>query len=195
MSPMTETSLADMKAGFPSAPEPIQGNPNLQSLIKLLFHVCCCAQMHCLPASEVMNLLFCTCPRNVYGFFTADLFPTNFAPFPPVIDRVSNYTGCTDDTDHTSKCAKHALDKETRADIVTTNAALTNFFTDALSLQALTSFQQRCLCKLNIVFVDMFEWFVGHYASEVETEVILIRHPGLSSQVPIVRSIFHLINP
>jgi hypothetical protein len=29
-----------------------------------------------------MNLLFCTCPRDVYGFFTADPYPTNFAPFP-----------------------------------------------------------------------------------------------------------------
>jgi len=116
-----------------------------------------------LPASKAMNLLFCACPENVYGFFTADPYPTNFAPFPPVIDKVPDYTGCVDDNDCVLKCAKHALNKKTRADIVTMNAALTNVFLDALSSQEHTSFQQRCLQEPNIVFVDMFEWFVGHY--------------------------------
>ncbi len=158
-----ETFLVDMKAGFPSAPKPIQGIPNLQSLIKLLFHLCRCAQTHRLPASKAMNLLFCACPENVYGFFTADPYPTNFAPFPPVIDKVPDYTGCVDDNDCVLKCAKHALNKKTRADIVTMNAALTNVFLDALSSQVCASFQQRCLCEQNIIFLDMFEWFVGHY--------------------------------
>jgi hypothetical protein len=150
---MTETFLADIKAGFPSAPETIQGIPNLQSLIKLLFHLCCCAQTHCSPASEAMNLLFYACPRNVYGFYTADPYPTNFAPLTPVFDEVPDYTGCV----------KHALNKKTRADIFTMNAALTDVFLDALSLQVQASFLQHCLCEPNIVFVDMFEWFVGHY--------------------------------
>jgi hypothetical protein len=44
MSTMTETTISDMKAGFPPLPEPIQGIPTLQSLIELLFHLCCCAQ-------------------------------------------------------------------------------------------------------------------------------------------------------
>jgi hypothetical protein len=158
-----ETSLADMKAGFPSAPKPIQGIPNLQSLIELLFHLCHCAQTHRSPASEAMNLLFCACPRNIYGFFTADLYPTNFAPFLPMVDKVLDYTGCVDENERASKHAKHALDKKTRADIVTMNAALTDVFFDALSLQVCTSFQQHCLRELNIVFVDMFEWFVRHY--------------------------------
>jgi hypothetical protein len=152
-----------MKAGLSSAPKPIQGIPHLQSLIQLLFHLCCWAQTHCLPASEVMNLLFCTCPRNVYGFFTADPYPTNFAPFSPMVDEVPDHMGCVDENDHASKCAKHALDKKTRADIVTMNAALTDVFLDTLSLQVGASFQQHCLCKPNIVFDDMFEWFVGQY--------------------------------
>jgi hypothetical protein len=153
---MTGTSLADMKA-FPSAPEPIQGIPNLQ-----LFHLCYCAQMHRSPASEAMNLLFCACPRNVYSFLTADPYPTNFAPFPPVIDKVPDYMGSVDDKDHSSKCTKHALNKKTRADIITMNAALTNVFLDALSSQVHALFQQRRLPELNILFVDIFEWFVGH---------------------------------
>jgi hypothetical protein len=110
-----------------------------------------------------MNLLFCTCPENVYGFFTADPYPTNFAPLPSVIDKVPDYTGCVDDNDCASKHAKHALDKKKRADIVTMNAALTDVFLDALSSQVCASFQQRHLCEPNISFIDMFEWFDGHY--------------------------------
>jgi hypothetical protein len=122
--------------------------------------------MHHLPASEVMNLLFFACPRNVYGFFTADPYPTNFAPFPPVVDEVPDYTRCVDENEHALKRAKHALDKKTRADIVTMNAALTNVFLDVLSLQVCASFQQRHLHELSIVFVNMCEWFLRHYGKK-----------------------------
>jgi hypothetical protein len=114
-----------------------------------------------------MNLLFCASPESVYGFFTADPYPTDFPPFPPTIDEVSDYMGCVDDKDCALKHAKHALNKKTRADIVTMNAALTDVFLDALSSQVHASFQQRCLRKPNIVFVDMFEWFVGHYGKTI----------------------------
>jgi hypothetical protein len=110
-----------------------------------------------------MNLLFCACPENVYGSFTADLYLTNFAPFLLVIGKVPDYMGCIDYKDCTSKRTKHALTKKTRADIVTMNAALANIFLNALSSQVHASLQQHCLCKLNIVFVNMFEWFVGNY--------------------------------
>jgi hypothetical protein len=80
-----------------------------------------------------------------------------------MIDKVPDYTGCIDDNNHASKCAKHALDKKTRADVLIMNDALTDVFFDVLSLQVHASFQQRCLRKPNIVFVNMFEWFVRHY--------------------------------
>ncbi len=57
MSALTETSLTDMKAAFPPAPDLIQGIPTLQSLIELLFLMCCYAQMHRSPASKKINLL------------------------------------------------------------------------------------------------------------------------------------------
>ncbi len=96
MSTAMETSLAGMKAGFPFLPKPIQGIPTLESVIELLFHMCCSAQTHRSPTSDTMNLLFCTCPRPVYVFFTADTYPDAFAPFPPVVDKVLDYTACTD---------------------------------------------------------------------------------------------------
>jgi hypothetical protein len=36
-------------------------------------------------------------------------------------------------------------------------------FLEALSLQVRASFLQRYLCKLNIILVNMFMWFVDHY--------------------------------
>jgi hypothetical protein len=44
------------------------------------------------------------------------------------------------------------------------NAALTNIFLDTLSLQVHITFQQRHLCKPNIVFANIFLWFVDHYS-------------------------------
>jgi hypothetical protein len=43
------------------------------------------------------------------------------------------------------------------------NTALTNVFLEAMSSQVRASFQQRRLHKPNIVFVDLFLWFVNQY--------------------------------
>jgi hypothetical protein len=59
--------------------------------------------------------------------------------------------------------AMHAINKKTLADIITMNTTLANNFLKALSKQVCASFLQRHLCKPNIVFVDMFMWFVDHY--------------------------------
>ena len=58
----------------------------------------------------------------------------------------------------------HARDKKTRADIVTMNTALANVFLEAMSSQVHASFQQCRLHKPNIVFVDLFLWFVEQYS-------------------------------
>jgi hypothetical protein len=59
--------------------------------------------------------------------------------------------------------ATHTQDKKTQADIVTINTALADIFLEAMSTQVRTSFQQRHLCKPNIIFVDLFLWFVNQY--------------------------------
>ena len=101
-----------------------------------------------------MNLLFCVCPRPIYRFFTADVYPDAFAPIPPVADKVTDYTSCTNKNDRATNCARHALDKKTRADIITMNAALTDVFLDAVLVGVRTAFQQRRLHEPNIVFVE-----------------------------------------
>ena len=79
-----------------------------------------------------MILLFYACPRPIYGFFTADAYPDAFEAIPPVVDKVPDYAKCTDKNDHTTTCTKHALNKKTRADIITMNTALTDVFLDAI---------------------------------------------------------------
>jgi hypothetical protein len=43
------------------------------------------------------------------------------------------------------------------------NTALVKVFLEAMSSQVCTSFQQQRLCEPNIVFVDLFLWFVNQY--------------------------------
>ncbi len=76
---------------------------------------------------------------------------------------VPDYTECTNNNKRAIVNVMHAIDKKMQADIVTMNTTLANIFLEALSLQVRASFLQWRLCKPNIVFVDMFVWFVNHY--------------------------------
>jgi hypothetical protein len=108
MSTMTETTLLNMKVGFPPLPKPILGILTLQSLIELLFHLCHCAQTHQSLASTTMNLLFCAAPRDVYAFLTTEAYPDAIAPFPPKVPNVPDYTACIDNNDRATVCVMHA---------------------------------------------------------------------------------------
>jgi hypothetical protein len=113
MSTMMETSPRGHENGISKAPEPIQGIPTLQSLIELLFHLCCCTQTQRSPASATMNLLFCAAPPEVYAFLTAEAYPAAFAPFPPIVPDVPNYTACTNNNERTTVKATHVINKKT----------------------------------------------------------------------------------
>ena len=161
MSTMTETSLMDMKIGFPQAPEPTQGIPTLQSLIELLFHLCHCMQTQRSPVTATMKLLFCAAPPDVYAFLTAEAYPATFVPFLPTVPDVPNYTACTNNNECATVKATHTINKKMWVVIVTMNTALANIFLNALSSQVRASFlQQR---KPDIVFINMFVWFVNRY--------------------------------
>jgi hypothetical protein len=82
MSALMEISLTSMKIAFPTAPEPVQGIPMLQSLIELMLHMCWCIQTHKMPASKDMNMLFCAAALDLYAFFTKEAYPKEFFPFP-----------------------------------------------------------------------------------------------------------------
>jgi hypothetical protein len=132
MSTMLETTLLDMKAGFPPLPKPIKVIPTLQSLIELLFHLCRCAQTQRSLASVTMNLLFCAAPCNVYAFLTTKAYPDAFAPFSHKVPDVPNCTTCVDNNGRTTFRATHAQDKKMQADIVTMNTALADVILEAM---------------------------------------------------------------
>jgi hypothetical protein len=111
-----------------------------------------------------MNLLFCTAPCNVYAFLTTEVYPDTFAPFPPRVADVPNYTARTNNNNHATAKATHAREKKTRADIITMNTALADVFLKAMLVQV-RAFQQRRLREPNIVFVDIFLWFVKQYST------------------------------
>ena len=102
-----------------------------------------------------MNLLFCACPCPIYWLFTTDGYPDAFVPIPPAVNKVPDYTSCTNKNDCTITCARHALDKKTRVDIITMNAAPTNVFLDSVSAGFRAAFQQQRLHKPSIVFVNV----------------------------------------
>ncbi len=110
-----------------------------------------------------MNLLFCAAPCNVYVFLTTEAYPSAFAPFPPEVPDVPNYTACVDINNCATVCATHAQDKKMEADIITMNTALANIVLEAMSSQVHASFQQRRLHKPNIVFANLFLWFINQY--------------------------------
>ncbi len=110
-----------------------------------------------------MNLLFCAAPHDVYAFLTTQAYPNAFAPFPPKVANVPNYTACVDNNDRAAVCLMHARDKKMQADIITMNTALANVFLEVMSSQVRASFQQQRLCKPNIVFVNLFLGFANQY--------------------------------
>ncbi len=97
---------------------------------------------------------------------TAEAYPDRrFAPLPPVVNDVLDFTLCTDKNERATLKIRHAIDMKTRADIITMNAALTNVFLSLLSTGVRASYQQQCLQQPNIIFVELFDWFVAQYGT------------------------------
>ena len=113
-----------------------------------------------------MNLLFCACPKAIYPFFMAEAYPDEtYVPIPPLIDNVPDYSVCANDNECATVKAQHAILSTTCADIITMKVALIDIFLSLLSSGVRASFQQQCLQMPNIIFVDLFNWFVNKYGT------------------------------
>ena len=128
MSALSETSLTNMKASFPAAPDPIQGIPTLASLINLMLHICQCLQTQKTPASATMNMLFYAVSPGLYSFFKQDAYPADYFPFPDEVDSVLDFSACNLDNEHETLKATNTRDQKTRADIFKMNATLSDVF-------------------------------------------------------------------
>jgi hypothetical protein len=105
-----------------------------------------------------MNLLFCACPVDIYGFFTSETYPdATYTPIPAVVDDVPDYTACTNKNKCSTVKARHAILSTTCADIITMNVTLVNVFLNLLSSSVRASYQQRHFQQPNVIFVELFD--------------------------------------
>jgi hypothetical protein len=79
------------------------------------------------------------------------------------VPDIPDFSTCTDENERATARAMYALAKKTQANIITMNIALADIFLECLSSQVHASFQQQHLRKPNLIFIDMFLWFVNHY--------------------------------
>jgi hypothetical protein len=151
MSALMETSLTSMKTAFPTAPEPVQEIPTLQSLIELMLHMCWCAQTHKTPTSKDMNMLFCAAAPDLYAFFKKEAYPKELFPFPKEVEEVPDFKNCTNNNQRETLKSMQALAKKTRVDIVTINAALSDVFLANLPKLICDGYDPICMGLLNTV--------------------------------------------
>jgi hypothetical protein len=156
MSALTEASLTSIKTAFPTAPTPIHGIPTLSSLINLMMHMCHCLQTQKTPASATMNILFLAAAPDLYYYFTNEIYPSSYFPFPKEVDNVPDFSSCTSDNERKSLKATHTRNQKTRADIVTMNAALSNVFLANLPKAICETYEPIRMKQPNTVFLHMF---------------------------------------
>jgi hypothetical protein len=110
-----------------------------------------------------MNMLFCASSPGLYSFFTTEVYPSNFFPFPNEVDAVPDFSTCNSDNEHETLKATNARDRKTRADIVTMNAALSDVFLTNLPKAIRETYEPIRMKQPNTVFLHMFDWFITKY--------------------------------
>ena len=163
MSTTNETSLTSMKAAFPAVPDPIQGIPTLASLNNLMLYICRYSHTQKTLASATMNMLFCAASPDLYSFFTTELYPMAYFPFPKEVNAVPDFSACMSDNERETLNTTNARDCKTRADIVTMNAALSNVFLTNLPKAICETYKPICMKEPTTVFLHMFNWFIIKY--------------------------------
>ena len=85
------TSVANMKANFPTKPSGVIGKPNLQELIHILQYIMMCAQTHKSSISPDMNLLYLAVPPEIYAQYTQEEYLIQHYPTPANVPIVPDY--------------------------------------------------------------------------------------------------------
>jgi hypothetical protein len=92
-----------------------------------------------------------------------EAYPASFLPFPPEVDTAPNFSSCTSDNERETLKATNACNQKTRADIITMNAALSDFFLAILPKAICKTYEPICMKQPNTVFLHMFDWFINKY--------------------------------
>ena len=124
------TSVADMKANFPTKPSGIIGKPNLQELVRILQYIMMCAQTHKSSISPDMNLLYLAVPPEIYAQYTQEAYPNAHYPTPADVPIVPDYAMAQDDNDRARITAENAAAVKRREDVINMHNALADTFLD-----------------------------------------------------------------
>ena len=117
-----ETSSTNMCAGFPTPPEPTLGSPNLFILNNLLQYICKCMQMHKSTISKKMNLLYVAVDPSLYTHYsTGKAYPSTNYPFPRDVNKVPNFTACTNNNECPTAKIMHTILLKSNNDVVNMN--------------------------------------------------------------------------
>jgi hypothetical protein len=163
MSALTETSLTNMEAAFPTASEPIYGIPTLMFLIDLMMHMCRCLQTQKTPASATMIMLFLAASPDLYSYVTNNAYPSSYFPFSKEVDDIPDFSACTSNNKWKSLKGTHACNQKTQADIVTMNLPLSDVFLGHLPKAICETYKPIHMKQPNTVFLHMFDWFITKY--------------------------------
>ena len=108
-------------------------------------------------------MLFCAASPGLYSFFITKAYPASFFPFPVEVDAILDFSTCTTDNERETLKATNARDRNTRADIVTMNAALSDVFLANLPNAICKTYEPIRVKQPNTVFLHMFDLFIAKY--------------------------------
>jgi hypothetical protein len=159
-----ESPAATMRLAFPTPPKSSFGPPNLFVLNNLLQNLCKCAQTHKFPISKKMNLLYVAIDLTLYGYYSGGkAYPDADNPFPPEVEDVPNYSGCTNTNNCTNVKVTHGMALKQCNDVINMNSALIDTFLDLIPVAFKQSYKQIWMENPNSVFCEMFAWLVVKY--------------------------------
>ncbi len=106
--------------------------------------------------------VLCRCARPLC-LLHEEAYPKEFFPFPKEVEEVPDFKNCTDDNQRETLKVTHTLARNTRADIITMNAALSDVFLANLPKLICDGYNPIHMGSPNTVFLHMFQWFVKKY--------------------------------
>lgn len=159
------TSVAEMRAIFPTRPEPIRGEPTLLELLRILKFLMDCSQTH-ESSLSVCNLLFLCIPPELYATFTNTIFP--LLPADPGV--MPNYQGANDVAARATIKAQWSNLFMVFNEVKNMNKALTEEFIALVAPVYTEEFRQNRISDPNLSFRDVFASFLMLYGEADEND-------------------------
>ncbi len=111
-----------------------------------------------------MNLLYVAIDDTLYAHYAGgEVHPDDDYPFPDEPADVPDYTGAINVNAHAAIKTTHAMAQKRHNDVINMNTALIDAFLDLIPVVFKQSYVQIRMENPNLVFREMFAWFVTKY--------------------------------